>query len=406
VATSVLIAGLGCSLLGATLRSAGATGAAPSSTAPSGAAASGAAPSYSLKKTNFGLAPGTGFYLDEQHIRSGLDDFKKLGVRWLRSSVPWQNFQPTEHGFNWKGVDGLMSTLSLPQYKGRFSLIVNIDSPPKWAMAPSRIGHIACPDPAPFDLPSYARAIAALAAHMKGTAHVFELENSPNIGKRSPKHADPIAVWPTPNPCGYAQLLKLTAAAVHKLNIGATVLVGGIGGTRTVAGERMAADLFLYYLYAYGAKGHFDGVSYHAYSTPNLPCSPKDKICVFNPNPSHKDPYGLTNGWDRMLNARRVMVAYHDSATKIWITEFGAPTDGARGGGKMLTEQQQATLLTAGFQRASQYSWIAEMSWFTYDDKGGNMKSDPGGGWMGILRQDGSRKPSYGAYQRLTASAR
>jgi Glycosyl hydrolase catalytic core. len=114
----------------------------------------------------------------------------------------------------------------------------------------------------------------------------------------------------------------------------------------------------------------------------------------------------MTNGWDRMLNARRIMVANHDAAKSIWITEFGGPADGTKGGGKMLTEEQQAALLTAGFDRASQCSWIAEMCWFTYDDKGGNPKIDPGGGWMGLLRTDGSRKPSFAAYARLSASAK
>jgi hypothetical protein len=402
VATIALIACLASSLLGANLAAAGTP---RQRTQPA---------AYALQKANLGLAPGSGFFLDQTHIRKGLDDFEKLGVHWIRSSIPWQNFEPDDPNalpkgapqYNWKGVDALVATLRQPQYKGRFSLIVQVDGPPAWAMVPSRIGHIACPDPAPFDLPSYARAIAALAAHLKSDAHVFELENSPNIGRRSPKHADPIAVWPTPNPCGYAQLLKLTSASVHALKIGAAVLVGGIGGTRTVANQRMAADLFLLYLYAYGAGGSFDGVGYHAYSTPNLPCAPTAAICVFDPNPEHKDPYGMTNGWDRMLNARRIMVANHDSAKKMWITEFGGPTAGGKGGGKMLTEQQQADLLTAGFQRASQYSWVAEMCWFTYDDKGGNVQSDPGGGWMGLLRKDGTHKPSFAAYERISASAR
>jgi hypothetical protein len=136
---------------------------------------------------------------------------------------------------------------------------VTVESPPDWAKA--RIGHIACARQAPFDLASYARATAALAAHLKAVAHVFEVENSPNIGTRSPAHQNPIAVWSPPNPCGYAQLLKLTTAAVHALNIGALVLVGGIGGTRDIPNQRIAADEFLADLYANGARGAFDGAA-------------------------------------------------------------------------------------------------------------------------------------------------
>jgi exo-beta-1,3-glucanase (GH17 family) len=113
----------------------------------------------------------------------------------------------------------------------------------------------------------------------------------------------------------------------------------------------------------------------------------------------------MTNGWDRMLNARRIMVAAGDAAKQMWITEFGGPTDGPIGASKVLTEAQQATLLTAGFQRASQYAWVAEMSWFTYQDGHADPQSDPGGNWMGLLTVNGAHKLSFGAYQRLAASA-
>jgi hypothetical protein len=403
VATIALIACLGSSLLGANLASAGTPPPRQSQT-----------PAFVLHRANLGLAPGTGFFLDQAHIRKGLDDFLKLRVHWIRSSIPWHVFQPNDPNsvpkgtplYRWKPVDAFIKTMRMPQYRGHFSLIVQVDDPPAWATVKSRIGHIACLDQPPFDLPSYARAVAALAQHLKSDAHVFELENSPNIAKLNAKHPGQTTVWHTPNPCGYAQLLKLAGPAIHAQKVGATVLVGGIGGTHDIPQQRMAADLYLAYLYAYGARGSFDGVAYHAYSTPQLPCAPSNRICVYNPAPTHKDPYGMTNGWDRMLNARRVMIAGGDAAKKIWITEFGGPTDGPRGASKVLTEKQQSALLIAGFQRASQYPWVAEMCWFTYDDVGVHRETDPGGYFMGLVRKDGSHKLSYASYQQISAAAK
>jgi hypothetical protein len=239
---------------------------------------------------------------------------------------------------------------------------------------------------------------------MKSTAHVFEVENSPNIARRGARHDNPYAVWSVPNPCAYAQLMTLTTAAVHRAQSGSTVLVGGIGGTSDIPNQRMAADEFLYSLYLHHAK--FDGVSYHPYSTPDLPCAPSKPICTWDPNSTMKDPYGTRNGWDRMLDARRVMVAFGDAGKKMWITEFGGPTLGIRSSTRTLTDAQQANLLTAGFQRASQYSWIAEMCWFTYDDRGGDPQADPGGGWMGLIRKNGTHKPSFSTYERLVHSAK
>jgi len=370
-------------------------------------------PVYTLHKSAVGISPGAGFFLDPVHIRHGLDDFKALGAHWIRSSVPWHNFQPTDprlvpagtSPYNWKGVDEMVATLKEPAYAGRFSLIVTVDGPPAWAMAPGRVAHIACPDPAPFDLGSYATAVAALAVHLQGTASVFELENSPNIAIRGAAHADPTAVWSTPNPCGYTQLLKQTYAAVKTASPAATVLVGGIGGVRDVPGGRMAADEFLAGIYANGGQGSFDGVSYHSYSTPSLPCDPNDAICAFSASTLTKDPYGMRNGWDRMLHARNIMVANGDSAKRIWITEFGGATRGPTGSNAVITEAQQSALLLNGFQRASQYSWVAMMNWFTYQDDGTNPQTDRHGDYMGVVRTDYSHKPAFATYAAMVAGA-
>ena len=372
-------------------------------------------PSYSLTKANFGIAPGAGFFINNPDLTRSLNDFKTLGVRWIRSVIPWHNFEPDDpttlasgaSKWNWKGVDAFVATMHNPAYNGAFNLIVNIGGVPAWATQPSHIAPINCPIQAPFDLNAYAAAAAALAQHLQGTANVFELENSPNIGVLSAAHGSVTGDWPVPNPCGYTQLLKFTTPAVHALRPDATVLVGGIGGTQDVAGERMAADTFLNALYVNGARGSFDGVSYHPYSTPYLPCAPTALVCTYDPSTlsATKDPYDTTNGWDRMLNARSIMVANGDDLKQIWITEFGGPTKG-RTGKNVLTQAQQAALLTAGFDRASQDPWVAEMCWFTYQDApGADPATSPMGDWMGLVNGDFSHKLSFATYQNLTATA-
>jgi hypothetical protein len=110
IATIALTAGVGCAAFvtngfGA---SAGAAAAVP------------AVPTFTLHKANFAIAPGAGFFLDEAHIRSGLDNFKTLGVHWIRSTIPWGNFEPNdptklapgESAYDWKGVDQFVATLN------------------------------------------------------------------------------------------------------------------------------------------------------------------------------------------------------------------------------------------------------------------------------------------------------
>jgi hypothetical protein len=365
--------------------------------------------SFTLHKEAFGVAPGAGFFLNAPVLARGLDDYKTLGVRWIRSTIPWKNFQPSdpttlapgEQMYNWRSVDGFVATMHSPAYAGLFNLIITIESPPDWAANPARIAPIACGAQAPFDLQSYADASAALAQHLQGTAAVFELENSPNIAPVGNSRG----FWAQPNPCGYTQLLKKTYPAIKAVRPDATVLVGGIGGVQDKLGEKMAADTFLAYLYSYGAQGSFDGVSYHPYTNPYLPCASTDPICVFDPNPSRKDPYGLKNGWDRMLNAHNIMAAHGEGEKKIWMTEFGGATNGPPDGYRVLTEAEQATLLVAGYARNSQYTWAGPMCWFTYQDEGVNPLTDPSGDWMGLVRTDYSRKPAFAAYENLTRIA-
>ena len=198
---------------------------------------------------------------------------------------------------------------------------------------------------------------------------MFEIQNSPNIGRRRPAHDNPIAVWSEPNPCGYAQLLKLTTPAVHAVGVGATVLVGGIGGVKDIPKQRISGDRFLAALYDNGARGFFDGVSYHPYSTPHPSVRADGSVCVYNPNPTGKDPYGMKNGWDRMLNAapdhgrqRRQRQEDLDHRVRRTHQRQGAIRS------QVLSEARAGGAAGRRFRSASQYSWVGPMCWFTYKD--------------------------------------
>ena len=370
------------------------------------------APVYTFHRGDFGITPGSGTFLQTDTLPQKFDGFKALGVRFIRSTITWNNIQPTDPGsgkpvYNWKGVDAFTSILNSPKYFGQFRIIVTFENPPSWAAHPKKgIAHVACAEQPPFDLQQYASAAAALAGHLQNqNIRVFELENSPNITP---------GVWAHANPCAYTQLLKKSYPAIHAAYPDARVLVGGIGGVKTYAAAddpskfaHIAADEFLQALYDNGAKGCFDGVSFHAYSSPFLPCDPKELRCPYHPpvdpKTDFKDPYGPRNGWNRMVHAHLIMTQYGDGAKRIWITEFGAATDNkppGGGGGIPVTEQYQSIMMVAAFQRASQEPWIGPLCIYTYQD--GN-RENHGGYWMGLLRLNGSPKPAYTAYKSLTA---
>lgn len=350
----------------------------------------------------YGISPGAGFFFDQDKIEQALTDFDALGFHWIRSNVPWKNFQPDDPrvvgedaSYNWKAVDAFIATMNSPQWDNRFALIVQIGNVPDWAkqnVTPGD-GNI----PLPFDQPLFAKAAAALAERLYGTVHVFEIQNEPNMGKKGAAHGvDDITDWPVPDAYGYAQLLKLVYPAIHAARPKAVVLIGGLGGTQDVFGVQMASDEFLQGIYAAGGKNYFDGVAFHPYSQPVLPCAANSAVC--EPNLHYvsrvKDPYGMTNGWTRMLNARQIMVGAGDAEKQIWITEFGAPT-------AAVTDDEQAEILTAGVTRASQHDFTRVFCWFTYKDD--NNDAGVAGDSMGLIRADGSLKPSYDTYKALLA---
>ena len=127
----------------------------------------------------------------------------------------------------------------------------------------------------------------------------YELGNSPNI----------TALGVVANPAYYTSLLCAAYPAIKAVAPDATVLTAGLGGTNDGNGKYSAAR-FVQLLYADGVKGCFDAISFHPYTYPQAP------------------PDDGTSGWSAMLTVRQTMVANGDGDKKIWISEYGAPTNG------------------------------------------------------------------------------
>ena len=245
------------------------------------------------------------------------------------------------------------------------NVIFDIDGAPDWAGAAQAGEFGTTPQ-------LYADFAAKVAARYKNTIRVFELGNEPN-------HSHYVN---TPNPATYTSLLKLAYPAIKKADPNAFVLVGGIGGVRDNGGD-IDPLTFVRALYQDGAKGYFDGLAYHPYTYPELPTQ---EISIGD------------RGWSRMLSVRSIMVQNGDAAKQIWITEFGAPTNGPGG----VSQQQQAAIMQNGFQLWSSYSWGGTICWFSYADKGNDPSTHKD--WFGIVDSAGAHKASYAAYSSLARS--
>lgn len=183
-----------------------------------------------------------------------------------------------------------------------------------------------------------------------------------------------------PNPRAYLNLLKLSRAALQSGDPAALIVLGALfPNPRPRFGVSQSSFLTrLYRLPA--ARSAFDAIGIHPFSA---------------------RPTGVL---DACLELRRLMAKHHDRRTPIWITELGWPTSGREIGisSYKTSEPGQARRLKRSFRlliKARGRLRLERLIWFSWRDFGG-----PDLPWtlkMGLLRSDGSAKPSLSAYSSV-----
>jgi hypothetical protein len=284
-----------------------------------------------------------------------LEAMKATGITSVRVDASWYNTQLNgADSYNWTPLDDAVSSI---QQVG-LSVDLIIDGCPPWAAASGASGQFAQPA-SPTAFGNWAAAVAQRYSG-KG-AKYFEIWNEPN---------NPAFWSPAPNPAAYTADLKAAYAAIKAVDPSAVVLTGGLAPQ---ANTSNSYDIVTFFqdMYADGAQGSFDGVGDHPYTYPYAP-----------------DSVTLGSAWTEMAQTstslRSLMVAHGDSAKKIWITEFGAPT-----GSGGVSEAQQSDEISQAIAFAKQTSWIA--SFYVYSWEDGSTDT------FGLLGPDGTPKPAYGS---------
>lgn len=250
-----------------------------------------------------GVADAYLYTLDQTQLVSQLNEIRSLGVTDLRIVVPWIYIQPTSSStYNWAQMDNVINTA----HSMGFNLTASITGNPVWDGTPL----IGAPNPT-----SYATFAAAVAQRYAGQVSAYEVLNEPNA----------VEFMAPADPAVYTAILKAAYSAIKAVQPSATVIAGVLASLTTVPGLSVAPDQFVAQMYAAGAKGFFDALSFHPYSY-QLPFSAGVGIAG-SPLEQVEAMYAL-------------MVANGDAAKQIWATEYGNPT---QPGG--VTQTQQAQML-------------------------------------------------------------
>ncbi len=327
----------------------------------------------------FGIEPGwTLTNLTAAQLSARLAGVKKLGVTWVRFDVDWALVQPNNATtYDWSAYDRVVAAVNAAGLHG----LGIIDYTPSWAQGATHTG-VQVP---PANDAAYATFAAAVAARYAPQGmHDWEIWNEPNWK----------SFWsPSPNAYAYSAMLRAAYPAIHQADPSATVIAAGLSGTGS-NGKDIDATAFLEEMYAGGAKGSFDAIAMHPYTFPRLATDDD------------------ANSWQQMYILHAIMAANSDGGKKIWITEYGAPTQGfgatatqagpARGGVDHVSEATQATLVTAAVKAYDTLPFAGPFFWYDYQDVPGSSAEAT----YGLVSADGTAKPAYAAYQKAIASSK
>lgn len=240
--------------------------------------------------TSIGVADSSLYFAPQTDIDATLDALQSLGVQNVRVQIPWAGVQTWgPNSWDWANAD---RAINAAHARGMGVLGI-LAATPFWAGVPYLSGQ---PNPQAFA--TYAGVVAD---RYEGKVSAYEIWNEPN----SIQFLNPV------DPAGYTALLKAAYPAIKAADPTATVIGGVVGATLTFGALTMNPVGFIEGMYAAGAKGYFDALSYHPYQY-SLPFS------------------GGLLQWESPINQlnaiRSMMAAQGDGALKIWATEYGLPT--------------------------------------------------------------------------------
>ncbi len=333
-------------------------------------------------------APGLNVSIYDQNPQPVITWMDDLGAKWALHQLSWYQIEPQKGVYRWDKIDAAVDAL----YKAGVRIILHPVQSPQWAWGGAdKVTYPTNPD-------DFGRFMTLAAQRYKGKVVGYQIWNEPNIAQEAGQYV--VAAR-------YAAILKEGYNAVKSVDPRAVVIAAALTPTG-VNDPSVAVDdlLFLKRLYAYNKgelKGYFDVLGAHPGSNAN----PPEDLYPDKPGPGPGWNNHASFYFRRIEQLRQVMAENGDAQKQMWLTEFGwtSTTDPAPGFGYAAqnSEQEQADYIGQAFRMGrDRYPWMGPMILFQLNFALPNITSDPMDeriGW-GILRRDGSKRPSYFAVQQ------
>lgn len=167
------------------------------------------------------------------------------GLGLARVAPLWELTEPEpprggRHRYDWRYADFIARELA----GHGFRWVAVLAFAPPWASVEPGALHAA-----PRGVAQYAAYAAAVARRYRGVISAFEVWNEEDL---------PVFWRPTPDPVAYAKLYAATRAAIHRVDPGVPVLIGGLAGGHPAYVTRLLGQPEL--------QGQVDGLAIHPYA--------------------------------------------------------------------------------------------------------------------------------------------
>ncbi|MUL65081.1 hypothetical protein BOO86_11450 [Mycobacterium sp. CBMA 234] len=310
-----------------------------------------------------GIADSDIWGMNPADVNHTFDLMAETGVRTVRIILPWAAIEPAQGNFDWGQADTVVGSANAH----RMSVIGSLVSAPGWAVAPGT-PPVSSP---PASAAVYGDFAGAAAAHFRGRVDAYEIWNEPNAAQS----------WSSgpqgPQPDVYAGMLKAAYPKIKGADPHALVVGGVVGAVISFFALTMDPVVFIQKMYAAGAAGSFDALSYHPYQYTtkfsqgaNLPNSPLNQVNAIY----------------------QAMSANGDGGKKIWATEYGEPTSS-------VDEATQADYLRDFLTKWRSLGFAGPAYIYTTRDR--NSGSGAADDTFGLYHSDWTPKPAQQAVKSL-----
>lgn len=296
-------------------------------------------------------------YSNDYQLKKAIKQIKKLGVEIVRVDFPWSDIEQKENAYFYNRYDNIVELLN----KNDIEILAVVGYSPSWAANSW--------NSPPHNKQAMVRFISNLAYRYKGKIRYWEFWNEPDSRVYFSKQ-DGMKT--------YTSLLKTFYVTIKNIIPDSQILHGGV----TTSGYYAIKNIL-----RHGGGHYFDIANIHPFVDPGRE--------------------GFENELSNKIIALKKLLVANGKDARIWITEIGCPGLAKHEYGQTWwngngqTETEQAVFLDKAVRFLSKQDGVEKIFWAFFKDNEAHFHDAVDN--FGLVRQDGSYKPSFKTFKRIIA---